>query len=123
MRLVTSIQHKACADGSYMKEYVIDEPLTAEFFQYLKNFGRVEEMAGLGDGFFKFDKPDFFSIKGLAGDDTVEVRFKRETMDITVDFLLMLFSMYKRGDTDIAYLKTKEAFREKRVQEHLFQNG
>lgn len=104
-----------------MKEYLLDEPLTAEFFMYLKNFGHVEEMTALEDGFFKFDKPDWFSIKGLAGDSSVEVRFKRETMDITVDFLLMLFSMYKGADTDIAYLKTKEAFREKRVREHLFQ--
>ena len=50
MRLQGSIQHKACADGSYMKEYQIDEPLSKEFFEYLKYFGRVTTLEEMGVG-------------------------------------------------------------------------
>lgn len=118
MRLQGSIQHKACADGSYMKEYQIDEPLSKEFFDYLKHFGRVTSLEEMGDGYYSFEKPNWFSIKGFAGDQTVEVRFKRETMEITTDFLYLLFSFFKDG-ADIAYLKEKEMFREKRIAELL----
>lgn len=119
MRLLASIQHKSCADGSYMKEYTLDEPLTAEFFDYLKHFGRVEELANLGGGYFHFNKPDWFSIKGFVGDETVEVRFRKETMDITTDFLRMLFTNYKPGSSDIEELHKREKIREKQIQKLL----
>ena len=101
-----------------MKEYQIDEPLSKEFFDYLKHFGRVTSLEEMGDGYYSFEKPNWFSIKGFAGDLTVEVRFKRETMEITTDFLYLLFSFFKDG-ADIAYLKEKEKFREKRITELL----
>ena len=118
MRLQGSIQHKACADGSYMKEHQIDEPLSKEFFEYLKYFGRVTALEEMGDGYYNFEKPNWFSIKGFAGDTTVEVRFKRETMEITTDFLYLLFSFFKDG-ADLAPLKEKEKFRQKRIDELL----
>ena len=101
-----------------MKEYQIDEPLSKEFFDYLKHFGRVTALEDMGDGYYSFEKPNWFSIKGFAGDQTVEVRFKLETMEITTDFLYLLFSFFKDG-ADIAYLKEKEKFRDKRITELL----
>lgn len=118
MRLQGSIQHKACADGSYMKEYQLDEPLSKEFFEYLKYFGRVTALEEMGDGYYNFEKKNWFSIKGFAGDRTVEVRFKRETMEITTDFLYLLFSSFKEG-VDIAPLKEKEKYRQGRIEELL----
>ncbi len=120
MRIKQSIQHKYCADGSFMKEFLLDSPLTKEFFLYLGNFGSIEQVPNLGGGFYKFDKPDWFSIKGFAGDTTVEVRFKKETMDITVDFLYLLFSSYHDGPVDLTVLKKKETFRAARVSKHLY---
>ena len=99
-----------------MKEYLLDEPLSKEFFEYLKYFGRVTALEEMGDGYFNFEKPNWFSIKGFAGDTTVEVRFKRETMEITTDFLYLLFSSFKEG-ADITALKEKEKFRQKRIAE------
>ena len=118
MHLLCSIQHKACADGSYMKEYTLDEPLTAGFFAYLKYFGRVEMLAALGDGYYSFSKPGWFSIKGFAGDTSVEVRFCRETMDITTDFLRMLFLTYHEGveKAEIDALKAKEKIRDEQIR-------
>jgi hypothetical protein len=36
MRIVKSVQTKVCVDGSLMKEYVLDEPLTTEFLKFLE---------------------------------------------------------------------------------------
>ncbi|HJJ38849.1 MAG TPA: hypothetical protein O0X42_01815 [Methanocorpusculum sp.] len=118
MHLLHSIQHKACADGSYMKEYVTDEPVPAGFFEYLKHFGRVELLAALGEGYYSFSKPGWFSIKAFAGDTSVEVRFTRETMDITTDFLRMLFLAY-HDDMEIPEidaLKAKEKVRDEQIR-------
>ncbi len=101
-----------------MKEYQLDEPLSKEFFEYLKYFGRVTALEEMGDGYFSFEKPNWFSIKGFAGDQTVEVRFKRETMEITTDFLYLLFSSFKEG-VDLTPLREKEKFRQARIAELL----
>lgn len=91
-----------------MKEYTLDEPLTAGFFEYLKYFGRVETLTALGDGYYNFTKPGWFSIKGFTGDTSVEVRFNRDTMDAVAGFLRMLFSRYHPEGADVAGLKEKE---------------
>jgi hypothetical protein len=119
MRILKSVRHKVCADGSFMKEYLLDAPVSRDFFSYLGNFGQVEALPNLGDGFYKFEKTDWFSIKGFAGDTTVEVRFKKEVMDLTVDFLYVLFSSYREGAGDLSLLKRREQVIGKRVREYL----
>ena len=108
MRILRSVRHKVCADGSLMKEFLIDDPVTKEFFVFLENFGEVKTLPNIGEGFYKFEKTDWFSIKGFAGDTTVEVRFRREVMDLTVDFAYFLFSSYREGNTDLSLLKQRE---------------
>ncbi|WP_241481344.1 hypothetical protein [Methanoculleus sediminis] len=106
-----------------MKEFLLNEPVPAGFFAYLENFGEVEALPNLGEGFYKFEKPDWFSIKGLAGDTTVEVRFKKEVMHLTVDFLYLLFSSYRKGPVDLTVLKQREQGVGGRVKEHLHGRG
>ena len=120
MRILRSVRHKVCADGSFMKEFLLDTPVTREFFNYLGAFGRVETLPNLGEGFYRFEKPDWFSIKGFAGDTTVEVRFKKEVMDLTVDFVYTLFSTYQEGDIDISILKRREGAIGEKVRKHLY---
>jgi hypothetical protein len=120
MRILRSVRHKVCADGSFMKEFLLDRPLPKDFFTYLGNFGQVEALPNVGEGFFKFEKPDWFSIKGFAGDTTVEVRFKKEVMDLTSDFLYFLFSSYPERATDISLLKQREQAVGERVRKHLY---
>ena len=103
-----------------MKEYLLDAPVTAEFFRYLANFGKVEQLPGLGEGFFTFTRPDWFSIKGFGGDTTVEVRFKTASMDMTSEFLYFLFSAYRGEGTDLTVLKRREASLAERVRVHLY---
>lgn len=58
---------------------------------------------------------------GLAGDTTVEVRFRREVMHLTVDFLYLLFTSYRdEGAIEIALLKQREQAVAKRVKEDLY---
>ncbi len=120
MRILRSVRHKSCADGSFMKEFLLDAPVTEDFFSYLKNFGTVESLPHVGEGFYKFEKTDWFSIKGLAGDTTVEVRFKKEAMDLTADFVYLLFSSYREGAADLSLLKQREQAIERRVKERLY---
>ena len=120
MRILRSVRHKSCADGSFMKEFLLDAPVTEDFFSYLKNFGTVESLPNVSEGFYKFEKTDWFSIKGMSGDTTVEVRFKKEVMDLTADFLYLLFSSYREGAADLSLLKQREQAIEKRVKERLY---
>ena len=120
MRILRSVRHKVCADGSFMKEFLLDAPATREFFSYLGNFGQVETLPNVGDGFYKLKKTDWYSIKGFAGDTTVEVRFKKEVMDLTVDFLYFLFSSYQVGPMDLSLLKQREQAVEERVRKRLY---
>jgi hypothetical protein len=120
MRILRSVRHKVCADGSFMKEFLLDSPVTEEFFAYLGTFGQVETLPHVGNGFYKFEKPDWFSIKGFAGDTTVEIRFKKEVMPLTVDFVYLLFASYQEGAIDLSVLKKREQAIDKRVQKHLY---
>jgi len=120
MRILRSVRHKVCADGSFMKELLLDAPVTREFFTYLGNFGRVESLPNVGEGFYTFEKPDWFSIKGFVGDTTIEVRFKKEVMDLTSDFLYFLFSSYPERATDLLLLQQRERAVGERVRKHLY---
>lgn len=119
MRILRSVRHKVCADGSFMKEFLLDAPVTKEFFAYLGNFGQVEALPNVGEGFYKFEKTDWFSIKGFAGDTTIEVRFRKEVMDLTSDFLYLLFASYQEGTIDLSVLKQREQAMDERVRKHL----
>ena len=122
MRILRSVRHKVCADGSFMKEFLLDSPVMDGFFAYLRNFGKVESLPGVGEGFYKFEKPDWFSIKGFSRDTTVEVRFKKEVMDLTVDFVYLIFSTY-RGEgeeIDLSVLKRREEAIGERVRKRLY---
>jgi hypothetical protein len=120
MRILRSVRHKVCADGSFMKEFLLDTPVPKEFFTCLLNFGQVESLPTVGEGFYKFEKPDWFSIKGFAGDTTVEVRFKKEVMDLTVDFVYFLFASYREGTMDLSVLKQREQAIGERVRKRLY---
>jgi hypothetical protein len=119
MRIVRSVRHKVCADGSFMKEFLVSEPVTPAFFTYLGNFGQIETLPNFGEGFYKFEKTDWFSIKGFAGDTTVEVRFRKEVMDLTADFLYLLFAAYHEGTMDLSLLKQREEATGQRVRKRL----
>ena len=114
MRILRSIQTKTCVDGSLMKEYVLDEPLTEGFLEFLRNFGTVRSLEQLKKPYFSFEKERFISIKGFTGDNTVEVRYKKEFQDLVADYFHLLLYYYRQGEPGIAQLKgIEESLQEK----------
>ena len=114
MRIRKSVQTKVCVDGSLMKEYVLDEPLTEGFLKFLTQFGTVRSLEHLKRPYFSFEKEHFIAIKGFVGDNTVEVRYKKEFQDLVADYFHLLLYYYDEGDTGVARLiGVGDAIREK----------
>ena len=114
MRIVKSVQTKVCVDGSLMKEYVLDEPLTEGFLKFLENFGTVRSLENLKKPYFSFEKELFISIRGFAGDCNVEVRYKKEFQDLVADYFHLLLFYYREGERGITKLNgVEESIREK----------
>jgi hypothetical protein len=114
VRILKSVQTKVCVDGSLMKEYVLDEPLTQGFLKFLERFGTVRFLEQLKKPYFSFEKELFISIKGFVGDSNVEVRYKKEFQDLMVDYFHLLLYYYDRGERGISTLKGHEdSIREK----------
>jgi hypothetical protein len=114
VQILRSVQTKTCVDGSLMKEYVLDEPLTEGFLEFLGNFGTVRSLGELRKPYFSFEKERFISIKGFTGDNTVEVRYKKEFQDLVADYFHLLLHYYREGEPGIEQLKGIEgSLREK----------
>jgi hypothetical protein len=105
VRILRSVQTKTCVDGSLMKEYVLDEPLTEGFLEFLGNFGTVRSLEQLKKPYFSFEKERFISIRGFTGDNTVEVRYIKEFQDLVADYFHLLLFYYRQGGPGIAQLK------------------
>jgi hypothetical protein len=105
VRILKSIQTKVCVDGSLMKEYVLDEPLTGDFLKFLEKFGTVRSLGQLKKPYFSFEKEQFISIKGFIGDCTVEVRYKKEFQDLVADYFHLLLFYEHEGEPGIVKLK------------------
>jgi hypothetical protein len=101
VRVVKSVQSKVCVDGSLMKEYVLDEPLTPAFLAFLRSFGTVKEYPHMKRPYFSFEQEHFISIKGFAGDTSVEVRYRKEFFDLTSDYFHLLVFYSRDGEQGI----------------------
>lgn len=97
MRVERSLQRKVCIDGSLMKEFVLSEPLTLDLAEYLRNFGGVEILALHGKQFLSFESPRFLSVKGVIGENTVEVRYAPGVHDLISDLFHLFLYHYSNG--------------------------
>ena len=108
------VRHKVCTDGALMREVRVDLPITEDFVEFLRSFGTVMKIGPIGPGFFKYEMKKFFSIKGWIGDTTLEIRYRKEIMDLCEDFVGALFYYYHDGNPDKDTLrKIEEKFGEK----------
>lgn len=126
MRILRSVQTKVCVDGSLMKEYVLDKPLTEDFLKFLEQFGTVRFLEQLRKPYFSFEKELFISIKGFIGDSNVEVRYKKEFHDLVGDYFHLLLYYYDQGERGISALKGQEDSIRKKMKfrlNHLPENG
>jgi len=105
MRIVRSVQSRVCVDGSLLKEYLLDEPLTDKFLAFLKYFGSVRILSQMKKPYFSFEKEDFISVKGFIGDPDVEVRYRKEFQDLTMDYFHLLLFYFREGEGGIEKLQ------------------
>lgn len=75
MQILKTNKFKRCVDGTMLKEYLVDGEVTRELLAYLGEFGTVKVMDNLKQPFFSFSKEEYFSIKGMVGDQTLYVRY------------------------------------------------
>ena len=119
VRILKSVQTKVCVDGSLMKEYVLDEPLTEGFLKFLENFGTVRSLEQLRKPYFSFEKELFISIKGFVGDSNVEVRYKKEFQDLVADYFHLMLYYYDQGERGISTLEGHEDSIRKKMKTRL----
>ena len=119
MRIIKSVQTKVCVDGSLMKEYVLDKPLTEGFLKFLEQFGTVRFLDQLRKPYFSFEKEQFISIKGFVGESNVEVRYKKEFQDLVADYFHLLLYYYDQGEKGISALKGQEDVIRKKMKVRL----
>lgn len=105
MRIVKSVQNKVCIDGSLMKEYLLDEPLTEGFLAFLERFGTVRRLEQLKRPYFSFEKENFIALRGFVGDITVEVRYRKVAADLVADYFYLLLHYEREGEPGIATLR------------------
>ncbi|MDO9550240.1 MAG: hypothetical protein Q7J03_04645 [Methanoregula sp.] len=97
MRIIKSVQTKICVDGSLMKEFILDEPLSPDFLRFLESFGTVKQYPHLRRPYFSFTQEHFISVKGFVGDTSVEVRYRKEFQDLTADYFHLLLYYAGQG--------------------------
>lgn len=114
MRIVKSTRSKVCVDGSLMKEYVLDEPLSVGFLEFLEQFGTVRYLDQMKKPYFSFEKEHFLSVRGFVGDDIVEVRYKKVGQDLVLEFFHLLLFYSQQGESGTGTLKgIEESIRRK----------
>jgi hypothetical protein len=123
VRIVKSIQTKVCVDGSLMKEYVLDEPLTEGFLEFLARFGTVRRLEHLRKPYFSFEKEHFLSVRGFLGDHTVEVRYRKESREIVADYFHLLLFYGREGEHGIVKLKGIEGAMQEKIRLRLGETG
>jgi hypothetical protein len=105
VRIVKSVQTKVCVDGSLMKEFILDEPLTPEFLVFLRAYGTVREYPHMKRPYFSFEQEHFISVKGFSGDTVVEVRYRKEFADLTADYFHLLLFYSGEGEAGCRKMK------------------
>jgi hypothetical protein len=97
VRVERSLQKKVCVDGSLMKEFVLSGPVTSDLADYLRNFGTVEILTLNGKQFLSFENPRFISVKGVLGEETMEVRYPAGVHDLAPDLFHLFLYHYSNG--------------------------
>ena len=114
MRVLKSVQSKVCVDGSVMKEYLLDGPVSEEFLEYLGQFGTLKYLSHMELPFFTFEKEHFISVKGFIGDRSVEVRYRKEFYDLVSDYFHLLLFYERKGKDGLEKMKgIEESIRKK----------
>lgn len=123
MRIIRSLQNKVCTDGSLMKEYLLETPLTPDFLTFLRSFGTVREYPQMKRPYFSFGQEHFISIKGFIGEPNVEVRYRKEFFHITSDYFHLLLFYSRQGEAGMRKMREIEESIRVKITARLPQQG
>ena len=84
-------------DGTVLKEYLVDEEITRETLSYFEDYGKVKILENLKQPFFSFLKEEYFSIKGMVGDQTLYVRYHEEHIDESYELFTTMLAKWVPG--------------------------
>jgi hypothetical protein len=94
MQILKTNKFKRCVDGTVLKEYSVDAEVTRELITYFGGFGTVKILDNLKQPFFSFSKEDYFSIKGMVGDQTLYVRYHEEHIEESHDLFTTMLEQW-----------------------------
>lgn len=70
---VLSVKHiEDCFDGSFIKELLLDEPISRDLILYLGRVGKLQYFPDFPRPFFKIDATGM-TCKGIEGNNTIRV--------------------------------------------------
>jgi hypothetical protein len=98
MQILKTNKFKRCVDGTVLKEYSVDEEVTRELLTYFGEFGTVKVLENLKQPFFSFSKEEYFSIKGMVGDQTLYVRYYEEHMEESHELFTTMLEQWAPGN-------------------------
>lgn len=77
MRLLAVKMVEDCFDGSVIKEFIFDTPISEPFIKKLGVIGALEYFPEFPRPFFRIEKKDDYQIKGVVQNKTMRVIFNR----------------------------------------------
>lgn len=88
MRHVVAIRDlEDCFDGSLVREYEVDEPLSEDAMRGLASGCHLQYFADLPRPYFRIRKPSAWVIQGVLGEPLLRVTFARGVASADVDGL------------------------------------
>ena len=93
---VLNVRHvEDCFDGDFMKEYEIDTPLDTSIMERLAHKAVLKYYADFPRPYFRIDKQDAYTIKGVIGKTTFQVILSRSAPS---DIEVVLKTYIEKGD-------------------------
>jgi len=91
MKVVGIKQIEECVDGGSIREFQFDDSITKEFIDHLSQKAEKTQYFGsLPRPFFKLETPGRFTLKGVEGNRTVQVKLFGSDRNRTQEELVAL---------------------------------
>ena len=97
VKILRSIRHKRCADGSLKKLFELSGPVHAGLLSFFQEFGDVKTFRIAGEEWFSFRWPQMIEVRGRVDDSEVEVQYAAGVLDLVDDSFHLLLWYYREG--------------------------
>jgi hypothetical protein len=73
MKIIDIKDLEDCFDGSLIKEFLFNEPVSKDFIKYFGKLGKLEYFPDFARPFYRIDRENKFVIKGVEGNKTARI--------------------------------------------------